>query len=324
MVFLNSIFAILSTIFALFVKLLSTKSKLTTVKAGFQHLGFNQAEDSFYCYWVRSDYFGFHWHYHPELEITYVHQGQGIRMVGDNVGYFREGDFVLLGSNLPHTWISDDDFKQKSEQMEVIVLQFPPHFFSPAWLRMPEMSSLARLLTMVDRGISFSEATKESAVPILTQLIEAQGIRRISLLLELLHVLGHDRTPQYLASSGFSPSLSTSAEERLLKVCRHLHDHFTQPIRLAELAQLANMNTSAFCRFFRRMTGQSVSEYLSDLRIGKACNLLIDRQQNSISAIAHEAGFNSQTLFNRTFQNKKGMTPSAFRKQFAPSRTLSN
>ena len=52
--------------------------------------------------------FEFPWHYHPEFELTYISNSQGVRYVGNNIENFYENDLVLLGSNLPHCWINSD------------------------------------------------------------------------------------------------------------------------------------------------------------------------------------------------------------------------
>lgn len=286
------------------------------MKANFQHLGFEQVETSFLCYWVKSPLFGFHWHYHPELEITYVHRGMGIRLVGNHVSEFQEGDFVFLGSNLPHTWISDDDFNASSENMEVVVLQFPIELFAQPWLSLPEMGNIRKLFQLADRGISFSPGIREAAAQILLGMPDQDGFERFQSLLSLLHLLGKDEAPSLLASKGFTPSLQVKSEKRILTVCQYIHNHFTEPISLDKMAEMAHMNPASFCRFFKKMTGQTLIEYVNDLKIGKACNLLISDQNKSIADIAFIAGFNSQTLFNRKFLKKKGMTPGAFRKTF--------
>ncbi len=287
---------------------------MSRTAARFQHLGFDTGTEAMLCYWVHAPKFGFHWHYHPELEITFVQKGRGIRMVGDNVSYFEEGDFVFLGSNLPHTWISDDDFNEQKDQMEVIVLQFPPQLFSNTWLSFAEMAQFRRLFQLSRRGISFTGEERSIAAEQLIRIADMEGFERYNAILALLNHLGGARQVELLSSQSYVPPLNDATELRLLKVCQYIHDHYTEVIRLEEIARLANMNPSAFCRFFRRSTGQSFMEYVTDLRIGKAVNLLIGQRQMSISEIAYRSGFSSQTLFNRSFLKKKQMTPSQFRK----------
>ena len=48
----------------------------------------------------------FVWHYHPETELTWNRQGQGMRYVGQSVARFEAGDLVLVRGNVPHTWAS--------------------------------------------------------------------------------------------------------------------------------------------------------------------------------------------------------------------------
>lgn len=284
------------------------------MNADYQHLGLAENKSAIDAFWVNTPKFGFHWHYHPELEITCVKQGRGTRMVGDNVSPFEAGDFVLMGSNLPHTWISDDDFNTSNFNMEVAVLQFPLSILPDRFLGLPEMKNIHHLLKYVNRGIVFNQEYNKKAAELLYQLIETTGFERLHLFLSLLNYLGTAPTFIPLASTSYMPPLNDSVEERILNVCRYVHKEFTNPIRLETVAQIANMNATSFCRFFKKSTGQSFSNYLNDLRIGKACNLLLDKKKFSISEIAYLSGFNSQTLFNRIFLKKKRITPSEFRK----------
>ena len=284
--------------------------------ADYQYLGFDADQQLIQAFWVESPRFGFHWHYHPELEITCVRQGRGTRMVGDNVGAFKSGDFVFLGSNLPHTWISDDEFSESDQNMEVAVLQFHPSVFSGPLLAMPEMENIRRLLGNADRGIRVVGDRQVEAANLLYQMIDAEGMERFGLFLTLLNLIGAAENFETLASMAYTPPLNNTTEERILDVCRHIHAHFMHPVRLETIAGIANMNTTSFCRFFKKSTGMSLSEYVNDLRIGKACNLLLDRRKLSMTEVAHQSGFNSQTQFNRLFQRKKQMTPSQFRQVF--------
>lgn len=284
------------------------------MNAHYQHLTDLSESKLIHAFWVNSPKFGFHWHYHSELEITCVKQGRGTRLVGDNMNPFAAGDFVFMGSNLPHTWISDDDFNQSPDQMEVAVLQFHPDVFSTQLLHLSELANIRRLLSAADKGIAIHQDRSTKAADLLFQLIDADGFERFRLFLSLLDYLGQIPNFELLASNAYMPKLDHTTEERILNVCRYVHDHFMESIQLNTVAEIACMNPASFCRFFKKSTGESLFEYINDLRIGKACNLLMDKQNKSISYIAHQSGFTSQTLFNRIFMKKKGMTPTNFRK----------
>ncbi len=284
------------------------------MKADYQHLDLLAENNLIRAFWIDVPSFGFHWHYHPELEITCVRQGRGTRMVGDNVSPFSSGDFVFMGSNLPHTWISDDDFNSSPQHMEVAVLQFHPSLLTASLLGLPELRNIRQLLRSADRGIELTAGRREAAADLLFQLIAAEGFERFNLFFQLLNYLGAAEPDHLLASKAYAAPLNESTEERILQVCRYVHEHFMRPIKLDTVARIAHMNASAFCRFFRKTTGQTFSEYINDLRVTKACNLLLDQRQLSISEIAYQSGFNSQTLFNRIFLKKKNRTPSQFRR----------
>jgi len=281
--------------------------------ADYQHIKSNTQQHQIHSFWVKSPMFGFHWHYHPEFEITYVKKGRGTRLVGDHMTSFEEGDFVFLGSNLPHTWISDDEFNQSDEQMEVAVLQFHPELIYHPLFDIPEAVKINRLLKNASRGIVFNQAGSEKARSLLIQLIEAESVQKLTTFLELLHHLGSILDHPTLASKAYAPPQNRTTEDRILKVCRFVHDHFREQIRLDDVAKLANMNPTSFCRFFKKSTGQSLSDYINDLRIGKASNLLLDQRNLTVSEVAYQCGFNSQTLFNRLFKKKKQVNPTEFR-----------
>ena len=76
------------------------------------------------------------------------------------------------------------------------------------------------------------------------------------------------------------------------------------------------MTPSGFSRFFRKTTGKTFVEYLGELRVSHACNLLVDTDL-SILQIALRSGFNNLSNFNRRFLKLKGVTPREYRTQFA-------
>ena len=284
------------------------------MKPSLQHLAFNSQENSFYSYQIASRDFGFHWHYHPEYELTFIKKGSGTRLVGDNVSSFSDEDLVLLGPNIPHTWISESNINGSNELTEVIGIHFPQELFSMDFLSLPEMESISRLLKRSSQGIFFKGVQKNIAAE-MEQLNDLRGFSKFNRLLHILNLLGECTEIQMLASTYYSPELNSKTENRLDRVFNYIHANYSKPVSLSEIADLVNMSNTSFCRFFRKNTGKSLIEYVNDLRIGKACNLLLE-EQKTISEISFSCGFNSQTFFNRSFIQRKGLKPREFRKKY--------
>jgi len=82
---------------------------------------------------------------------------------------------------------------------------------------------------------------------------------------------------------------------------------------LQKAAALIHLTDSAFCKYFKRISGKTFSDYVNDIRIAHACELLIETDK-TIAQIANESGYETLTYFNRIFLKKKNIRPNAFRK----------
>src|SRR5205807_1425244 len=98
------------------------------MKAKLEQLEHRKGSNAFICYETHVPSFQFVWHYHPEYELTYIVKGKGKRLVGDSYENFEEGDLVLLGPMMPHTWVSE---KVRSQHCVAIVIQFKDNFIRP-------------------------------------------------------------------------------------------------------------------------------------------------------------------------------------------------
>jgi len=267
---------------------------------------------SFICRRRTDPRFGFTWHVHPEIELTLIVRSRGRRFVGDSIEPYEEGDLVLLGPNLPHTW--DSDPRRKGPH-EAVFCQFSESFLGPDFLRAPEMAAARRLLARSAQGLRFSGRTQKAVARRMDGMERLQGLARLAALLEVLHLLAGSRDVRPLSSREFAPSPRPADADRIDRVCRFLNERCTGRIRLAEAAAAAHLSVPAFSRFFRRRTGRTLVAYLNELRTGLACRELIETDR-SISDIAFDSGFNNLSNFNRKFLELKGMNPREFRRQF--------
>jgi AraC-like DNA-binding protein len=277
------------------------------MKAHLEDIPSKQGDASFYAKHLRVAAFEFKWHYHPEYELTYILKGTGYRVVGNSHAHFSEGDLVLLGRNLPHTWCGKLDDGAPSE---ALVIQFSKEFIAP-FLKLHESQSIQKLLELSKRGLCFE--SDQLLADQLYNLTNTAGLERILSLLSILNELSNGIS-RPLTTENYHGIMTKQFETRVNKVCAHLQNHFQEQISLKRVADLVFMSESNFCKFFKKATGTTFSDYLNDLRITEACHLLLSTE-DTVGKIAHDSGFESLSYFNRVFLKKKKLTPSVFRKQ---------
>ena len=276
------------------------------MKAILEDIPSKKGKASFYTTRITVPSFEFKWHYHPEYELTYIVSGSGYRIVGNSHEHFSSGDLVLLGNNLPHTWWGKNEDGSPSE---AIVIQFSSEFIEP-FLRLNEGQSIKELLAKSAKGIRFE--SDSSMVENLMSLSETKELNSILSLLSLLQDLTEKPTANLCADS-YHNVISKKFETRINKVCTYIQNHYSKSISLKQVSDLVFMTESNFCKFFKKATSTTFSDYLNDLRINEACHLLL-YSEDTVSKIAHDCGFESLSYFNRVFLRKKQLTPSGFRR----------
>jgi AraC-like DNA-binding protein len=263
----------------------------------------------------REPSFGVFWHYHPEYQLTLVLRGQGKRFVGDDISRFTAGDLVLTGPNLPHMWCSSRLPRKSGRPHEAIMIQFPQSIFGGHFLELPEMAPVRRLLERSSQGIRFGDVARRKVAHKMIRMGRQRGLARLIELLAILRVLSHSPVERTLSSKGAAPSVRLADRDRIDQVCRYAAENSSRPISLAEAARAAHLSVPAFTRFFKKCTGKTYARYLTELRIGAACRLLIETDR-TVTEVCYASGFGNVSTFNRRFLDEKGMTPRHFRRQF--------
>ncbi len=276
------------------------------MKAFLEDIPSKKGKASFYSTKITVQSFEFKWHYHPEYELTYIVRGSGYRIVGNSHEHFASGDLVLLGSNLPHTWWGKNEDGSRSE---AIVIQFSNEFIEP-FLRLNEGHAIKALLESAAKGLRF-----ESDDALVDKLVSIGQTKEMDSILSLLSILQNltEKSGSNLCPDAYHNVISKKFETRINKVCTYIQNHYSERISLQQVSELVFMTESNFCKFFKKATSTTFSDYVNDLRINEACHLLIYSEDN-ISKIAQDCGFESLSYFNRVFLKKKRIKPSLFRK----------
>jgi len=253
----------------------------------------------------------FEWHHHPEFELTLTLGSQGQRYIGDSIEHYGDHDLVLVAPNVPHSW-SSRALLAGGRIHHAIVVWFTPQWLEKVLAAMPELHPLSRFLAF-QQGLCFRTQTVLAVKQRMLALPGAAPPQRLMALLQILLILSADTRAVELATGARAHHHVHTADPRILRVAGHLQAHFDQPVSLPALAQMAHLSTSALSRAFVRNLRMTVTQYVMRLRIGKACSLLI-LSDKPVAVIAREVGYANLSLFNRQFQQLKGMSPRGFRK----------
>jgi AraC-like DNA-binding protein len=252
--------------------------------------------------------------YHPEVEIHFILHSTGLAYVGDHIGEFQAGQLVLIGSNLPHNFVTPGIGSAVLKGREIVV-QFDPERLLASASAFPEIDTIRPLFRRATLGIEFLGDTARDGKKLLQRMGTVAPLAAFALLLELLDRMASSTEYRILASQRFSDDFQpgTPAEMRRLTLALdYIQTHFAENICLPDVAQHVGLSESAFSRFFRAQTGNGFSDHVASLRIWSARRLIAEGQL-PITQIGFEAGFRNISNFNRIFLRHTGMTPSQYR-----------
>lgn len=282
-------------------------SIVVDVDATFEHVA-TGPEQSWHFSERHGTRFGFSWHFHPEFELTLITEGTGTRFVGDRIEAYEPGDLVLIGPQLPHTYVSAPG----PDHHGAIVAQFRHDFLGEGFFDRPEFAKVEELLRRSWRGLAFFGNPDTSALRELEQLAPS---RRTLALLGVLCGLADHRSVRPLASEHYVPARDEKSMSRIDAVFRLLQSSYSSQITLDDVAKVAHMSGAAVSRFFRRTTGTTITAYLNELRVSAACRQLADTER-PVSTIAADSGYSNLSHFNRRFRTLTGMSPREYRRHF--------
>lgn len=143
--------------------------------------------------------------------------------------------------------------------------------------------------------------------------MESEGII-LQVLAQLIRHFSRKSAPDEIGLS----SADRTSFNRIRDVITYVEEHFRESISLQDIAGHLSLGREYFCRFFKKNMGMSFLRYLNEVRISHVYRDL-EQTDAPIAEIAEKNGFHNQKLFNRTFREVYGCTPSAVRRKLKPA-----
>ena len=247
-------------------------------------------------------------HAHPQWELSHVICGGGIRTIGDCTAPMEDGEIILVPPNIPHVWRFDPAVTDVDGNISNISVFFSTELLDGLAALFPELSAMVNRIKLQHEAVSYKGRAYEYIRALLLAMRGLTSLARLPKFMELLQAVSDLDDCE---SAGRNNVLSR-AEERFEKVRVYCNCNYARHISLEDMAAYVGMNKSAFCTFMRKHAGVTLSEFVNDIRLRRAQEML-EHTDDSISSIAYNIGFSNVTYFNRLFRNRYGCTPKEMR-----------
>jgi AraC-like DNA-binding protein len=251
----------------------------------------------------------FYWHYHPEFELTFVEATTGMRHVGQHISGYMESDLILIGPNIPHL---NFDYGLKTEYRQIVV-QMKEDLLGDAFARTPEFKAINELLQRAAMAISFGGRTKTKAAILLQRMQSMNHFDQLMCLLEILQLLARSNDYELLNDQDTSVRTFLKDKVRMSSVYEYIHSNYNKEPDVNRIASKVSLSTAAFCRYFRKQTKMTFTDFVNQYRVNQAKTHLL--HDMNVSETAYAVGFESLSYFNKVFKRITRENPSEFKKK---------
>lgn len=253
----------------------------------------------------------FFWHFHPELELVFIEAEEGNRHVGEHLSRFKTNDLVLIGSNIPHL---NFDYGIRTTYQKT-VLHIKEHFLENAFQTAPELTQFQQLFEKAKFGIAFGEKTKNLIGERFKKVHELNEFQQFIEMLQLFELLAQATDFELLHQHIPKNLYNKKEKERLQQINLFIEQNYQRKIEIIEVANLSNLTNEAFCRYFKKMTKLTFTEFLNHYRINQAKRILLS--DKTVTETCYECGFDSLSYFNRIFKKITGSNPKDFQQNYS-------
>lgn len=258
-------------------------------------------------------------HWHEEAEIAVIREGTAYYQIDQEIITVKEGDLIFIAPNTLHSI-----FSKAGKTMISDSLVFHLDLIGQSLL---DQCALSYLQPIYDGTLKCPPCIREGHL-VYDELFSCMDICMNSICQEVpfyeLKLREQLNRCLFLLYSSHSFKSTTNSKNTLLQTEKlksallYIHENYKEPISISYLAKLCNFSNSHYMSFFKSVVGISCIEYIIQLRLKVAVDLL-KTTDDSIAEIAYECGFNNLSNFNRKFKSYYNTTPRKYKTEYKTS-----
>lgn len=249
-------------------------------------------------------------HWHPDLEILYIRKGAADVMRGGNHTTLEPGTIAFVQPNELHAiWLPKTDSWYDAIIIPLELITLPDsHFFQSQFIQPLEAGTL--LLPSVLNPSSKAYATVAQAIDTICTCDKAADTYKTTVFCSVITIC--TAIAEFLE---LGKNQQTKGNETVKACMRYMHKHYGTRLTLQELAEHVHLHPNYLCALFKQITGQTLFQQLTRIRVEEAARLLRSGSA-SVSAAAASCGFESAGFFAKKFKAIIGMSPKEYSKKF--------
>lgn len=253
-------------------------------------------------------------HWHKEIEIIYANRGRVNIGVGESVVTLEEGEVIFFASGEPHYFLASPD-------SERYVYQFDLKLFDESILR--KATSLVTLFEQGERhSRNWPSSFRQTVIALLVELAELEEEESMGMnyliMSNLYRLVGefYRSLPRKEEQVAVTPTAIHRKEtlERLNQVFEYIENQYREVITVEDVAKYVGFSPYYFTRFFKKNTGQTFIQFLTEYRVNQAKFILANEKLPMVE-VAEQAGFSSVKTFHHVFKEAVGQSPLQFQKK---------
>ncbi|WP_310586803.1 AraC family transcriptional regulator [Runella sp. CRIBMP] len=255
-------------------------------------------------------------HFHDECQLVYIRSGAGTRIIGGSIEHFEAGDLTFVGPRVPHVWYSKPKLEDSENPDVSIALYINPVKIVENLKPFIDTQSVKSFFQQSTRGISIIGSKKEAMTSLLQNMIHQKNVSLLASFIQILDLLLDSEELVWLNGASLLSAYSNDAQGRVAQLMDFIQQNFRTEITLEKAASVTGLQIHSFCRFFKSLTHRTFSDFINEVRVGFACQLL-QHSDIPITQVAFESGYSNISYFNRSFRKIHRITPREFRAQMS-------